>query len=222
LQTLDSQRDAVLARLAEIQRQLSQNEAVRKAQIAADGAQANHLKWKTRAADLELERSQLTNEAKAAEQRLYSGKVLNPRELTDLQDKVANLRKRSDHLDEPLLEAMMEIEQGELDVAAAQQALEQILADQAQTLGALTDEQVRLQNELAHLDADIQGMRTTIPSQNLALYDQLRKRPGGIAVAKMRGDECSSCGVGLTSRQAQQVRHGDVLPCPTCGRILYS
>jgi uncharacterized protein len=171
----------------------------------------------------ELERAQLADEAGAAEQRLYSGSVKNPREMSDLQDKIASLGHRREALEEPLLEAMMESEQGESDVTEAQSQLQRILEQQAEELGALTSEQGSLREKLSELDTAIEQARRTIQDANLALYDKLRARPGGIAVASLDADgECSSCGVQVTSRQAQQVKHGEVFPCPTCGRILFS
>jgi predicted nucleic acid-binding Zn-ribbon protein len=222
LQTLDTQRDAAQARIAEIEKLLNQNEAVKSAQTALDTAKINYLKWRTSTTNLELERSQLGDEADAAEQRLYSGKVGNPREMTDLQDKITSLRHRWDSLEEPLLEAMMELEQGEVDMHAADSDLKQVLDDQAHTLGALNAEQNQLTSQVEQLDSEIEMARRAVQPQSLALYDQLRKRPGGIAVARMEDESCTSCGVELTSQLAQQVKHGQVIPCPTCGRILFA
>ena len=222
LQTLDSQRDIAHARIVEIEKLLRENEAVRAAHLAFDNAQINYQKWQTRATDIELERSQLAEETDAAEQRLYSGKVVNPREMTDLQDKITSLRHRRDMLEEPLLEAMLELEQGEADVASAQVIMKGVLEDHEHTLGALGVEQSSLASQIDQLHSEIEIARRSIPPQSLALYDQLRKRQGGVAVARMEDESCTSCGVELTSQQAQQVKHGQVLTCPTCGRILFA
>jgi uncharacterized protein len=223
LQMLDSQHDATRSRLAEIEVLLSQNEAVRAAQATLDAASGHLQQWRTRSVDLELERGQLADEASSAEQRLYSGSVKNPREMSDLQDKIASLSHRREALEEPLLEAMMESEQGESDVTRAQSELQRILEQQAEELGMLMSEQATLRDKLSQLQTSIEQSRRTIQDSNLALYDKLRARPGGIAVASLDAEgECSSCGVQVTSRQAQQVKHGDVFPCPTCGRILFS
>lgn len=222
LQTLDSQRDSALARLTEIDKLLAQNQAVRAAQQALDDAKKHHTQWKVKSTDLELDRSRLQNEANEAEERLYSGRVSNPREMTDLQEKIASLKHRRDVLEEPLLEAMLEVEQGESDMASAQSSLEQVLEQQKQTLGALATEQGQLRESLPQLVGEIAQTRTGVEAANLALYDKLRKRPGGIAVTRLIKGECSTCGVQLTSRQEQQVVHGEVMPCPTCGRILFA
>jgi len=222
LQMLDSQRDTAQARLAEVEKRLNENETVKAAQFALDNAQQNYQKWRTRATDVELERSQLAEESDAAEQQLYSGKVVNPRELTDLQDKIASLRHRRELLEEPLLEAMLEFEQGESDVTSANLALKSVLENHEQSLGVLAAEQSSLASQLAQLHSAIDKARGSLPPRSLASYDQLRKRQGGVAVARMEDESCTSCGVELTSQQAQQVKHGQVLMCPTCGRILFA
>jgi predicted nucleic acid-binding Zn-ribbon protein len=220
LQTLDSQRDQIRAGLAEIDRQLSQNEAVRSAQAALEAAQAQDREWQTRASTLELKRTQLRDEATAAETRLYSGEIMNPRELTELQEKVAELSHRRDVLEDPLLEAMLEIEERQAAVTAAQSELDRVLAEQQKTLGSLTTERESLLPRLDQLENDISVIRQSISARFLTMYDELRKRPGGVAVTEVRRSECSICGVEINSRLQQQIGRGEVFPCPTCGRIL--
>lgn len=222
LQTLDSQSDAINKRLTEINRLLGQNEAVRRAQAALDQAKATLQHWRTRLADLDLERRKLREEADDIERRLYSGAVQNPRELTDLQGKLTELRRRHESLEEPAIEAMLEAESSEAALESAQADFERVTAEQAEAAGALSDERDQLLTKLASLRQQVESVRARIEPANLRQYDSLRQRPGGIAVAKVSpGGECSACGVGLTSGLKQRVRHGEVLNCPTCGRILY-
>ncbi len=223
LQTLDSQIDSARERLEEITRLLSENHLVRDAQKAVEIASVLQLEWKTKSTDLELERGALRDEADAAENRLYSGKVLNPRELTDLQDKVRELRQRGSAAEESALEAMMEAEDAQINETKARANLAQVMEKVSQTSGALLNERVSLEDQIAQAERDILQTRSEISQRMLAHYDELRKRSGGVAVVKMRpGNECGACGVGMTSQQAQQVHHGEMPPCPTCGRILVS
>ena len=58
---------------------------------------------------------------------------------------------------------------------------------------------------------------------DLALYEDLRHRRGGRAVAVLTGELCQGCGVTLPTNQAQQARQGEALPlCSSCERILYA
>ena len=222
LQTLDNQIDSTRKRLDEIANLLSQNEAVRSAQATLDEAEATYRHWQAKQTNLELERGQLKIEAETAEKRLYSGKITNPRELTDLQDKVAELKRRREALEEPLLEAMYGVEEGEETVQQLKNTLERVKAEQAATLEALTGEQAELSAHLSDLELQAEQTRANVQPNHLSSYGQLRKRPGGIAVAQLNRSECGVCGVQLTSQLAQQVRRGEVLFCPTCERILHA
>lgn len=222
LQTLDSQVDAARRRLAEIDRQLGEDKAVQQAQARRDKVSTTLRRWRTRLTDLELERQRLRQEAEGDEQRLYSGKVHNPRELTDLQNKVAELQRRGDDLDEPILEAMLKIEAGEEALEQAEAALEAATAEQADTAGELVEERRQLMAQLEALEQQIAPARAAVEPQHLATYDRLRRRPGGVAVAELTASgACALCGMQATSSMQQRVRRGEVLTCPTCSRILY-
>ena len=222
LQTIDSKLDSIRKRLKAIDKQLSENEVVRAAMQARDEAEETLKKWKTRQTDLELERQQLRDEAKTSEERLYSGRIHNPRELGDLQNKVAELKRRINDLEDPVLEAMLEIEEGTARVEQTQADFDRITAEHADLFGELTAEKESLLSEHDERMTEIEQRRAEVDAPNLRLYDSLRKRPGGIAVATLNANgECSVCGVQVTSSMSQQVRRGKVIPCPTCGRILY-
>ncbi len=221
LQKLDSQIDAIRKRLVEIAELLGQNAVLRTAQRALADAEQSHSKWHARQTELELERGTLQEEGKAIESRLYSGHIANPRELTDLQDKLAELNKRIETLEEPILQAMLAVEeQGQL-IMGARSELERITGEQALKSGELGQEQAALTAQLDGLLAEASQARSKIAAQHLSVYDRVRQRPGGLAVTILKGDECSTCGVELTSQLAQQVRRGEVLTCPTCNRILH-
>ena len=222
LQSLDSQIDSIRARLGEIDHLLAQNEAVRAAQAALDTAQGSQREWRMRLTGLEAEREKLRMEAEATETRLYSGKVLNPRELTDLQDKLAELNTRHAALEEPLLEAMLQSEESVESVKSATDNLERVQEEQAELLGELSAEKASLEAQVAALAAEVEETRQEIEPAHRQLYDSLREQMrGGIAVTTVKGTECSVCGVELTSQDKQRVSRGQVRTCTTCHRILY-
>lgn len=196
---------------------------MRQAQASLQEAENRSATWKAEQKDLERERQKLADEAATAENRLYSGKVHNPRELTDLQDKMAELGKRRESLEEPLIEAMLEVEQAEADIDTRQQTLDRVLAQQASAMSSLTEEREGSLALLDRLRGEVDVQRSEIEPGNLQQYDALRRQPRGIAVTRLSRDgECTVCGVGLTTSLRQQARRGEMVTCPTCGRILYS
>lgn len=221
LQTLDSKLDEVLSRLAEIRRQLDEDQEVRKARQAVEYANEQQRQWQAKIGQFEVEKVGLQEAIKEAETRLYSGQIFNPRELTDLQDKVAELNGRLESLEEPLLESMVNYEETSNQLESSQGALAQIMESKAITAGELGKEQTLLANTMTELQIEVAQARSPVDPAGLQLYDRLRSKPGGVSVAVISGSECGGCGVELTSRIVQQVRRGEVTTCPTCGRILY-
>ena len=88
--------------------------------------------------------------------------------------------------------------------------------------GELKQERDKLAASLAEIESQVEQQRTEIDGAHLKKYDDLRKRRRGIAIALLNGDECGVCAAQLISIVEQQARRGEVVTCPTCGRILYS
>jgi predicted nucleic acid-binding Zn-ribbon protein len=175
----------------------------------------------TRAADLSLEIKTVAEQTKQLNARLYGGTVNNPKELEDLQHKIAERQRRHAALEDALLETMIAVEELQEALSAARAHLQEVEQGWAATQAALKTELDRLKNEIRHLKADRQQLEQTISAEYLALYQNLRARKNGYAVAALEGDSCSICGVGQTTATVQQVRQGlELITCESCGRIL--
>ena len=62
-----------------------------------------------------------------------------------------------------------------------------------------------------------------IPADLLAEYEQLRTRPGGVAVARLTGTQCGGCHLTLSAVEVARLRKlpPDALAhCEECGRLL--
>jgi predicted nucleic acid-binding Zn-ribbon protein len=180
-----------------------------------------HREWATRSRDLELEIESLNSKITASEQRLYSGRVTNPKELSDIQEEVASLKRRRADLEDELLEAMVYAEEAQQTLAKRRSTLKktenQWQADQA----ALESELSALETRLMELQDEREQLRPNIPPTNLALYDKIRSRYGGVAVATLRDGVCGFCAVAPSSTKLKAIRSGrDLLQCTNCGRIL--
>lgn len=208
-------------RLKEIDNELQENEAVAAAEATLNEARENRSHWSTRKKDLELEREQLRTEADEMEAALYSGEIENPRELEEMQSKVEELKRRYADLEEPEIEAAEMLDEWEKQLAEAETVTEKVREEQAETIGALMEEKKRMRKRIEDVGEEIEKTRERIADEYLEEYDRLRRRTGGgLAVAAIRGDECTGCGMQLTSRTQQHARRGSVVNCPTCGRIV--
>lgn len=223
LQQVDSQIDQIRARLKTIQETLQNDSAVRAATesfTSAEGRKkSTERDLKTSEAEFEKQRLKIEQ----AEASLYGGKVDNPKELQDLQNDVASLKRHLVTLENRELEAMMAFETAEQEFDAAKAELEKAQAGASSQYSDLTKESENLYKEIERLQFERQAVMSDLPQPSVQIYDQLRERKRGLAVAVLSDSACAACGTTLTPAQQQNARStSQFFNCPTCGRILYA
>jgi predicted nucleic acid-binding Zn-ribbon protein len=222
LQQTDSQIDRVQARLLAIQKILEDDEILRQAneQVNAADKQRLDTEQSLRQAEAAVQTQRVKIEQ--TESSLYGGSVHNPKELQDLQNDVAALKRHFVTLEDRLLEAMLASEAAETTLQTSRSSFgiaQKHMAEQNQSLG---QEQSALQKEIEKLKAERAAVAGTIPQDHLDLYDQLRQQSHGMAVAGVVDNACDVCGTTLTPAHMQATRSGGQMArCPSCGRILY-
>lgn len=222
LQQADSRIDMIRKRLHEISEELSQNQAVKQAEANLSEAQEQLSHWQSLQKNAELERGQLRAESADSSERLYSGEVKNPRELSDLEAKIQEQKTRLDHLETQILQSMIEREEAQKIFDEAQSTLDTVLAEHSDTLGALNQERKELLTEVKSLEPERDTLRQEVDAALLSKYDSLRKGKHKVAVAAVvNGDTCGVCGVEMNMREIKEVRRGEILQCGTCNRIFF-
>ena len=208
-------------RLAEIDAKLGKNEAVAQARLSLDAADKALKPWQTRARDLDLEIKGISEKIQTTDRSLYSGRISNPKELQDMQNELASLQRHKSQLEDEALDAMMKTEEAQAVVGEAQAVLDKAQALWAGSQVDLIDEKRRLEAEIADQGSKRQQAAAAVEHDSLTKYEALRIRKRGQAVAMLKGDSCSACGVEQTSQIATHVRQGTVLTyCASCGRLL--
>jgi predicted nucleic acid-binding Zn-ribbon protein len=220
LQSLDGEGDKKKRRLVEVEAALGESEVLREARQAVERAQKHVRKWAVKQRDLELEVQGLADKTSRDEQRLYSGVIKHPRELEDLQAEVAALKRRRQQLEEHLLEAMVEREDAEAAQAQAQNHLAEVQADWSARRADLTSEREELQTSLAGIEQAREALLPDIDAGDLAVYEALRRRKGGLAVVQLHDGACGGCGVTISPSLEWQLRQGKLVACSNCERIL--
>jgi len=222
LQKIDTELDQRRAQLAEIETKLASNPAVQAAQ--ADLAAAhNELAIDRRAAKaLDDENQTISAKIKEHEERLYSGKVRNPRELQDLQADIESLKRQRGDLDEKQLAAMDVVEIAEKKEAVAREALAAVEAARAEEQRDLLRDKGALDALIAKSEGEREAALISVNTEDRLTYDKLRKQKR-TAVALLADGSCSACGVAPSSSRIQAARAGgELVRCGNCDRILYA
>jgi len=221
LQAIDLELAQGAERLQQVEALLGESEALRQARQAHEQARQELNRWQIRLRDLELEMASLNEKVTATEERLYSGRITNPKELSNLQEEVQHLKRRRSRLEDDVIEAMVMVEESREVLSERSRHLQDVEARWREEQAALLAEQTELEDRLKELQARQKAIRAAISPADLSLYDGLRRRKGGRAVASLEGNLCRGCGVTVPTSQARAARQNDELIfCPTCGRIL--
>jgi predicted nucleic acid-binding Zn-ribbon protein len=159
---------------------------------------------------------------KQQEQRLYSGNVTNPKELSALQQEIQHLRTQQARQEEQALEMMEAAEM--LREGAERKAKVVQLAEKewAQTNLVAVQRRQELETKQQDLRARRDELATQINSELLKRYEGMRKTKQGRVVSKVEQNSCQWCRVILTPSELQRVRvSSELQTCSNCGRFLY-
>lgn len=221
LQQMDTEIDEKKRRLGDVLKAQKGDVALTSAQKRMETAVAALQSWQAKRRELNLELDGLNQKTKNSERRLYSGKVTNPKELSDLQQEIESLSRRREALEETILEVMIELEEAQKEHDRAAAVLKEAEASWSQKSARLQQEQNELALRLHHLMTARKQQTALLPAAALAEYDKLRQRSGGVAVAKLRVNQCLACQITVSANKVKEAREGKLVYCGGCGRILY-
>jgi predicted nucleic acid-binding Zn-ribbon protein len=222
LQQIDLDLYAKAEKVEEIESQLSDNKGLANAQAELEGKQ-NHLvelEKEQKTADWKLE--DLQAKRNPLQEKLFAGSVKNPKELLSLEQQLESLKPRIRNEEDMILEIMSQIEwlQKEITLKAAE-------------VGRLKKERQKRKAELLAKQRDLiasvdiakqkrDGLVATMEPGHLEIYETLRAKKQGQAVAKIEQGRCQGCRITLPMSELQQARLGELVQCGSCNRILCS
>ena len=222
LQQIDSQGDGALQRIQELDTRLADRAAEAAADRDAQAHQETLHDQQGELRDLELQLGSVQDKLTTEERRLYAGRGAPRSQLQSLHQEVESLQGRVTELEDAALVAMEAVEEAEAAAAAAAQRAAAAQAAGEQNREALGQDKAEVEAQLRRLQRDRSAITAQLAPASTALYDRLRKRAGGIAVAEVAQGRCQGCRLTLPSYTIQQARQADRLQqCPTCRRVLY-
>lgn len=221
LQLIDTEIDKIVKRVREIDAAIRNNPAVNHAKQEHEALQKVHQRAMSDHKMLDLDARSLDEKIKSEEERLYSGKIKQTKELLDVQHELEALKRRRATLEETLLAAMMAVDESRAAEQKCAAALRHALKNWEEDNVVIRQEDADLRKRYAALVEQRKSLAGAIPPPDLNAYVAIRnKKP--LAVAAIRNGACGACGVEQSSQMIQQARSGNaIVLCPLCGRILY-
>ena len=223
LQSVDVALAAVRARLATYPKKLADTDAriaAAKAEVeAGKAAQLANLKdrkkfeldveqWKVKVRKYKDQTAQIkTNEAYKALQH-------------EVQMAEAEIAKAEDRL----LEQMVSAEEYDRRIKTSEKTLRDVEDVARAERSKIETEKAAAEKDLAELEAERTRTAAEIPEDLLDHYARIVKKHNGIALAEVRDEKCSACGMRVRPHVFQEMRRPgskEMFHCETCTRILY-
>ena len=224
LQQAELERADLTNRLAQVKASLLDASQVETASAEAQRTQTTLNKAQADTRSLELDVQSVRTKLRNSQDRMFSGKVSNPKELASLQGESEALGRRIGKLEDDLLDAMIVLEEAQEQHDRAVAALSDTTTQREKQVSDLTAEGAQVERRIAELDAAIAQTRASLAAEDLSLYDHLARRKANRPVALLsRSNVCGACGVSVPLSIASYARdRTQTAFCPSCERILYS
>lgn len=172
---------------------------------------------------LETEIDQVRTRRARDEDRLNSGAISNPKDLSNLQHEIGVIDRRIGTLEDEQLEIMEQLEEAGSVLANVNTQISQAETEQTQQIESRDRQLAVLAEEEATVRADREDVAPRIPENLMRLYDKLRAQQGGMGAAALIQRRCQGCHLELTHsdlRDLAEAAEDEVQRCPECSRIL--
>lgn len=171
--------------------------------------------------DLELEQKSIDAKIAKFDKDLYSGVVVNPKEVENIQKEIEMLKRRKSQIDDRLFEifdltppALAEKERAEANLQAAK-------AELGQHQKSVMAEKSRLEAAYKELLAKRPEVLKEVPPGLLPRYDQTLKKHGTAMALITKDQTCEVCGMRQAEKTVEYVKEDRIVTCEACARILY-
>jgi predicted nucleic acid-binding Zn-ribbon protein len=221
LQETDLANDGAVARLTEVEAELGETEELIETRRRVDLCRERVRPLEERQKGLDWEAEEVRGKAAAIENKLYGGTVRNPKELEDFQADLTSLRGQLSRREDALLEVMLELEDAEAGLRQAEATLAEVEESWKAQQTSLQETQAKLKEEIKGLEAKRTRQVDGMDAAALSLYQALRERRQGTAVAVVERGLCQGCRISLPMSVVQKARAGaGLVQCVSCERIL--
>ena len=169
---------------------------------------------------LEHEADDISAKMKVAGEELYSGRVHNPKELSNLQHDVELLKANRGKIEDKILELMDNTESHTKKIVDLNERFADIEKKWRGEQHQLNADIEQLKTRLLNLEQQKLLLVNSLDTNTVDLYNDLKMKRK-TAVARVTQGICSGCRMQLPTTDLQRVRSGNVVQCSSCGRILY-
>lgn len=218
---IDSMYDKIRRRLLYLRRQAEGSAELIALREQVDSIDAELHTTRSEQQDMELESRTLTDRIRESEKNLMSGELSNPRELEALQASIDTMKSLRTELEDKSVERLVMVDSLHGALQEKQETLAEFERQWTERKTALETETGQRRKEYVYLKRARERVSEQLSTDKLELYEHLRRRKNGVAVARLEEEMCGACHTQVAIGILNNVRYSDeLLNCPSCGRIL--
>jgi uncharacterized protein len=220
LQQIDAALLSTHQQLEEIRKHIEYNDVFEQARQTFEATRQMLADLEKKYKELDAEAEELRKSIKGIDDKLYGGKVKNPKELVGYEQEAGLLKARLGKMDDSLIEMMERIEQGKGNVIKLKKSLDEAEAAWNAEKGVLHQKADEVNAQINSLGEKRKEILNDIDGGSLSLYEGIKGRRSQ-AVVKVDQGRCMGCRCFLSMSELQRVRGSAIVLCSNCGRILY-
>ena len=220
LQQVEFSIQVYVKQLEEMGLRIRHNDRFEQAQAALKMVEGERAGIEKQYKELDAEAEALRAQVKQISDKLYGGKIKNPKELVGYEQEATLIKASLNKKDDVLLDMMEKLESGRADIRKLQEeykTAQSVWESEKIELQTQVDE---VKKELGELEKKHGEMLASIDRDTLAVYQAVKGRKGQ-AVVKVEQGRCLGCRVTLSVSELQHARGNAIVTCGNCGRILY-
>lgn len=223
-------KDAALAQLEHRRKTLPEHARIEALEARSRELDSQRVAAETEVGDLERAQAKFDSEIDLVRQRrvrdedrMSSGAVTNPKDLSSLQHEVGALDRRISTLEDEELEIMEQLEEAQRRLSAISIEVERITAELEHEVSARDAAVEVIDAEAVSVRNERDELVGRVPDDLRELYEKVRSQHGGLGAAALRARRCEGCHLeinGADLRELADKPDDEVLRCPECSRIL--
>jgi predicted nucleic acid-binding Zn-ribbon protein len=195
------------------------------ARVAAQEARLKELEAKLKTLQLSQKDKEGELQTKEANVKKLQGQlfqVKTNKEYSAMQREIDTLKADNSLLEEAILQTLDAIEQAGKARQQQQGLVKEAQQQFAQGQERITRELAALEDRVAQLERNRNGLAPDIPPQTLATYERVLEIREGLALVPVMSESCGGCHRRLPPQVINQVSlKADLVTCENCNRILY-
>ena len=214
--------------IVEIRKRAANLDAGQKLQAQIDALQKDEVLLTTRKLqqeiiDLELAQKSDEDKLKKVNREIYGGKVVNPREVANLEREVEIIKKKKDGEEERLLELYDLLPPAKKASDQVEKKITQLKLEVAKKREEALAQRTLLEDSFKKLSAQRPEVSKTVSPNLLSRYENVRQNHHGLGMVEIdyKTGNCGGCGMHLPERTMTLLREDKPVVCESCHRYLY-